>query len=603
MPADWLSNYPGNPMNITATTRQSMIIAGLLQGAAMLALHEWLKADGFTPGDMVWVAPAYILAVLAPITFNFLRGEFSAAQSLAGTSMSVTIIAATAAWFGGSFGSNANAAKHVMGFWATGIFVFALTSVVVWFVSLPFIQARLRENAWSFPYPRLFDDAWRNILLVSNCIAFTGLFWVLLTLWAGLFLVLHMGFFKDLFTSRFFFYIASAMAVSFAVSLEEKEATAFTTLRRYMLAFQTRLLPLAALIVVLFLGALPVSGLDPVWGTGHATPLMLSLQIAIVFLVNAAWQDGEQAPPFSSPVQWLIRAALAFLPVLSALSIWSLSQRIDQYGWSIDRVWAAVAVGLATLYSLGYAAGALQRGWLPILGKVNTWMALFLIGTLLSIHTPLLDPQRISASSQVSRLLSGAIEVEKFDFNYLRFTLGRSGDDALKTLAQLSGHAKADEIRAKAKETLSRTDRHSAKQPPIPLAAEIATRLKAYPAGAEIPAGFAEYLHARLAKNPFEYALGSLKTGKPVPMIMVDLGGDQEPEVILIAAPYPVFAYTEDKWHQIGQINFTGPAQKPEEIQRLLEESNFAAVPRQWSDLRLGDKSGMLVLRASTAKE
>lgn len=590
-------------MNITATTRQSMIIAGLFQGAVMLALHEWFKAHGFTPADMIWVAPAYVMAVLAPITFNFLRGEFSAGQSLAGASISTTIIAATAAWFGWSFGAGAEAAKQIMGFWAAGVFVFALTSVVVWFVSLPFIQARLREDAWRFPYPKLFDDAWRNTLLVSNCIVFTGLFWVLLALWAGLFMVLHMGFFKDLFTSRFFFYIATAMAISFAVSLEEKEASAFRTLRRYLLAFQTRLLPLAALIVVFFLGALPVSGLDPVWGTGHATPLMLSLQIAIISLANAAWQDGEQTPPFSSPVQWLIRAALALLPVLSALSIWSLSLRIGQHGWSIDRVWAAVAVGLTTLYSLGYAASALLRGWLPLLGKVNTGMALLVIGTLLAIHTPLLDPQRISASSQISRLLAGVTEVEKFDFNYLRFSLGRPGDDALKTLAELSGHPKAEEIRAKAKEVLARTDRHSAKQQPIPVAEEIAVRLKAYPTGVQIPPGFNEYLHARLTKNKFEYALGALKTGKPVPMVALDLGGDPQPEVIFMAAPYPVFAYAEGKWRQIGQLNFTGPAPKPEEMQRLLEDSNFAAIPRQWNDVRVGDKSGMLVLRSSNAAE
>lgn len=586
----------------TTATRQSMIIAGLLQGAVMLGLHEWFKAHGFTPADMVWAAPAYVFAVLTAITFNFLCGEFSARQSLVGASLSTSIIAATAAWFGWSVGAGAGAAKEVSGLWATGVFVFALSSIVVWFVSLPFIQARLRENAWRFPYPRLFDDAWRNTLLISNCIAFTGLFWVLLALWAGLFLVLNMGFFKDLFTSRFFFYIATTMAISFAVSLEN-EASALKTLRRYLLAFQTRLLPLAALIVVFFLGALPVSGLDLVWGTGHATPLMLCLQIAIISLTNAAWQDGEQASPFSSPVQWLIRAALALLPVLSALSIWSLSLRIDQYGWSIDRVWAAVAVGLTTLYSLGYAVSALRRGWLPTLGKVNAWMALLLIGTLLAIHTPLLDPQRISASSQVSRLLLGTTEVEKFDFNYFRFSLGRSGDEALKALIELSGHPKSDEIRAKAKEALSRTDRYSAKLQPVPNAAEISSRLKTYPANVQIPPGFNEYLLTRLTKNKFEYALGSLKTGKPVPMIAVDLGGDPQPEFIFMAAPYPVFTYVEDKWRQIGQINFTGPVQRPEDIQRLLEESNFAAIPNVWSNLRLGDKAGMLVLRAPNAAE
>lgn len=581
-------------MNIAVTKRQGMIIAGLFQGTVMLALHEWFKANGVTPAEAVWVAPAYVLAVLAPFTFNFLRGEFSAARSLAGASIPALIIAATAAWFGWSAGAGGDPGRQVTG----GAFVFAATSAVVWFVSLPFIQARLREDAWRFPYPRLFDDAWRNTLLVSNCVVFTGLFWLLLALWAGLFMVLQMGFLKDLFTSRFFFYIATAMAISFAVSLEEKEASAFKTLRRYLLAFQTRLLPLAALIVVFFLGALPVSGLAPLWGTGHATPLMLSLQVAIIALANAAWQDGEQAPPFARPVQWLIRAALALLPVLSALSVWSLSLRVDQYGWSVDRVWAAVALGLMTLYALGYAVAALRRGWLPTIGAVNARMAVLMIGTLLSVHTPLLDPQRIATGSQVARLLSGGTEVEKFDFNYLRFSLGRAGDDALRSLAGLTGHPKADQIRAKAEEALSHSDLRAAKKRAVPLPGEIADRLKAYPSGVRIPPGFNEYLHARLTKNEFDYALQSLKTGRPVPLVAVDLGSDPQPEVILAAAPYPVFAYAAGKWRQIGQLNFAGPPPAPEELQRLLEQSDFAALPRRWSDVRVGDKSGRLVLSA-----
>ena len=583
-------------MDLNATNRQTMIIAGLLQGAAMLALHEWFKANGFQASDLVWVAPVYSMVILGPITFNFLRSEFSVAQSFRAAAIGSGAIALTAAWFGWSFGA-ANEAKQILGPGAGSVVVFCLSSILAWFVGLPFLQAGLRAGAWTFPYRRLFDDAWRNTLLVSNCVAFTGIFWLLLGLWAGLFLVLQLGFFKDLFSSRFFIYLATTMAISFAISLEEREASALSTLRRHLLAFQTRLLPLAALIVILFLGALPFTGLDPLWRTGHATPLMLFLQLIIIALTNAAWQDGGQPAPFSTPVQWLSRAALSLLPVLSGLCIWSLSLRIDQYGWSVDRVWASVLVGLTTLYALGYALSAMLRGWLPALGTVNTWIGLLLIGTLLAIHTPLLDPQRISASSQVSRLLSGATDVEHFDFNYLRFSLGRPGDEALRALTELSGHPKAEDIRAKAKDALARKDRRTAKQQPIPGKDEIAGRLRAYPAGMSIPSTFIDYLHERLNKSKFDYSLNALKSGKSIPILAIDLGADSLPEYVVMMAPYPVFALTEGKWRQIGQINFLGSHPKPEELQRLLESGDHGSVPRQWGDLRLGDKSGALMLR------
>jgi hypothetical protein len=584
-------------MNLVATYRQTMVIAGLLQGAAMLALHEWFQANGFQPSDLVWVAPAYAVAVIAPLTFNFLRSEFSVSQSARGAAIVTGAIALTAGWFGWA---SVAAGVQVQRFGPEigGMFVFGAASIVVWFVSLPFLQAGVRSNSLVFPYAGLFDDAWRNTLLMANCIVFTALFWVLLALWAGLFLVLQMGFFKDLFTSSFFIYLATAVAISFAVSLEGKEASALSALRRHLLAFQTRLLPLAALIVILFLGALPISGLDPVWRTGHATPLMLSLQIVIIALTNAVWQDGEQSAPFSAPVQWLVRAALALLPVLSALCIWSLSLRIGQYGWSIDRVWAAVLVGLTSLYAFGYAASALVRGWLPLLGAVNTWMAMLVIGVLLAVHTPLLDPSRISANSQVGRLVSGVADVHKFDFNYLRFNLGRPGDDALRALAEYSDHPKADVIREKAKEALARTNRYARNAQPLPSKEEVVVRLKVYPADAQIPDSFVDHLHDRLSRPKGDYSLGALKTGKPVPVLSIDLGGDPAQELVLMAAPYPVFAYVGGKWQQIGQISFASPVPKPEEIQRLLENGEISTVTRPWADLRLGSTPGNLTLRA-----
>ena len=49
-------------------------------------------------------------------------------------------------------------------------------------ILLPFVQSRLREGRMAFHYARLFDDAWRNALLLANCALFAALFWLLLKL-------------------------------------------------------------------------------------------------------------------------------------------------------------------------------------------------------------------------------------------------------------------------------------------------------------------------------------------------------------------------------------------------------------------------------------
>jgi hypothetical protein len=584
-------------MKFSVTNRQTMIIAGLVQGGLMLSLHEWFRAFGHQASDLVWSAPAYALVILAPMTFNFLRDEFPLRQCLAGAAAAMLPFTATAAWCGWVSVSILDEPR-IFDPAATNLFVFCLASLVAWFIMLPFVQSRLRDGKMAFRYVRLFDDAWRNTLLLANCILFSALFWVLLGLWAGLFLVLKMGFFKDLFTSRSFVYLATAVAIGFAISLEEREAGALRTLRRHLLAFQTRLLPLAALIVVLFLGALPIAGLDPLWSTRHATPLILCMLSILICLANAAWQDGGQPPPFSLPVQWLARGALALSPVLAALCIWSLSLRIAQYGWSIDRVWAAILVTLAALYALGYAACAVMRGWLRPLGTINTWMALLMIGTLLAVHTPLLDPSAISAGSQVRRLLSGATTLERFDFDHLRFDLGRAGVGALHALAELGDHPQAGAIREKARDALARKTRHAGFEPTAPDEAAIRARLQPYPLGSDVPGSFTAFLAERLASRnaSHRWLLNALTTGTAVPLLAIDLGMGPEPELIVMAYPFPAFALVDGKWRQIGKFDFN-VVPKAEEITALLQRGDVRPAARVWNDLRIGDRRGVLMLR------
>lgn len=582
-------------MEARITGRQAMILAGFLQGGFLLSLHEWFRAFGYKPADIAWVAPAYVLAVLAPTSFSFLKGEFPARRSLAGALAASLPFVATAAWLGWSSRPLAEESRVVAPV-VSGLVLFCVASAVAWFVLLPFVQSRLREGRMEFRYARLFDDAWRNALLLANCALFASLFWLLLKLWAGLFLVLRIEVFSDLFTSRSFAYLATAVAVGFAISLEEREAGALRTLRRHLLAFQTRLLPLAALIVVLFLGALPFAGLEPVWSTGHATPLLLGVLVILVCLVNAAWQDGAQPPPFPVAVQWLVRAALALAPVLAGLCMWSLSLRVAQHGWSVDRVWAVVLVALATLYALGYAACALMPGWLRLLGTVNTWLALVVVATLLAIHTPLLDPAALSAGSQARRLLSGATTPERFDFDHLRFDLGRAGVGALQALAAVVDHPQAGVIRQKAREALARKDRYVA-APVVLDDAAIRARLAPHPAGSSVPDGFVAFLAERLANRSASHDLHALRSGTTIPLLAIDLGMGPEPELVLMAEPFPAFALVDGGWRQVGHFSFGGPLLKADEIAALLQRGDARPVERAWSDLRLGDRKGILLLR------
>ena len=148
----------------------------------MLALHEWFRAFGYHASDHFWAAPAYAAIILAPLTFNVLRGEFSWRRSLAGALVATSPFVATAAWFCWSSLAIVEA-PPVLAPDVAGFLMFCLASLVAWFIILPFVQSRLRDGTMAFQYARLFDDAWRNALLLANCILFAALFWMLLGLW------------------------------------------------------------------------------------------------------------------------------------------------------------------------------------------------------------------------------------------------------------------------------------------------------------------------------------------------------------------------------------------------------------------------------------
>ncbi|MCI0365168.1 MAG: hypothetical protein L0219_14950, partial [Phycisphaerales bacterium] len=62
------------------------------------------------------------------------------------------------------------------------------------------------------------------------------------------------------------------------------------------------------------------------------------------------------------------------------------------------------------------------------------------VGLALLLHTPVLDPLRLSVDSQYRRLASGVAGAATFDYGTLRFDLGHAGHEKLQALRQLSAH-------------------------------------------------------------------------------------------------------------------------------------------------------------------
>ncbi|RYE98934.1 MAG: DUF4153 domain-containing protein, partial [Oxalobacteraceae bacterium] len=318
-------------------------------------------------------------------------------------------------------------------------------TMICWFVLLPFAQHRLAKERWCDDYGLLFSNAWGNAVKLATAWTFVLLFWALLWLWASLFKVVGVDFFTMLFSRKEFIYPVTAIAFGGGFSLYSSREEVLVGMYRAGLNVLSWLLPLVALIALLFLCSLPARGLQGLWDTHRATPLMLTLLMAFFFLLNAAWQDYRERTGFPFGLLRLVSVCILVMPVYVALCAYSVGLRIQQHGWSIGRFWAVLAVLLSAIYAIGYAVVCVRRQtpWMKGARSVNVFAALVLCALLTLTATPLLDPARIVVDSQLARLMSRAVAPDNFDFSYLRFQAGRYGNDKLRELLAPSTHPQA----------------------------------------------------------------------------------------------------------------------------------------------------------------
>ena len=170
---------------------------------------------------------------------------------------------------------------------------------------------------------------------------------------------------------------------------------------------------------------------------------MLLLQAGTLILANAAWLDGSKSAFRTRSIDILAQVSLLCLPLYSLLCLYSISLRISQYGLTADRVQALFLAVVAGIWGLSYAGTVIARNWPVSIGRVNIACVLFVALLVILMNSPVLDPLRLSAEDQISRLRSGEIQPEDFDYKYLA-SLGRYGREKLDILNSGNDTAKSE---------------------------------------------------------------------------------------------------------------------------------------------------------------
>ena len=437
-----------DPFAPDATAQRAILLFAILSGVLLLLAHEALAEKAVWFDSALLRTGWFTLAVAAPL-FAALTVQRLADRRFIGGTLAYTALLAYLAWYAGRAMQPGAVAAEAVALPYVWVLIASGHVLTAWF------------SVWltrsDFSYPRLFDSAWRQVSTLAQVVAYTGAFWLLLFLWGALFKALGIVFFADLFETARFAYPVTSLVAGYGLVLARTKSSIGDAVHLRILALWRGLLPLASVLALAFAAALLVQGVEPLWKTRHATQLLLSLVVALVVLANAAYGKGGEAP-LHPLLRRLVQGALLLLPVFALLAAWALLLRWRQYGLSLDRLWAALSIGIASLYAVGYCIAAASRAtpWLAHIALVNRIASVITASLLLLTQTGALDFRAITAHALRER--GDALKTE--DLRYLRWELGSPGVTALAALQAQRVSSNAESAAAIGR-LLAQKDRHS----------------------------------------------------------------------------------------------------------------------------------------------
>jgi len=148
---------------------------------------------------------------------------------------------------------------------------------------------------------------------------------------------------------------------------------------------------------------------------------------------NSAEEEAKSRPLRLSALA--LSCVMAPLAVVAAISTWL---RIDQHGFTPERLWALVFVLVVLAVSMAYVWTVIRgrADWAGRVRPANVRLAIAICAVAALLATPLVNFGAIATRDQIARLEAGKIKPDAFDWAALRFDFGPEGRRALERLAR-----------------------------------------------------------------------------------------------------------------------------------------------------------------------
>lgn len=498
------------------------VLIGLAQGAALLAIYHWWPG----PEDRISVGVFQALTVaVVGGGLGWQLCDVARHRRIVAGALTVLILScALMTWSVSGLSSIPSSSPS---------WFFSLCAI--WYIGITMIASCGEEGgrgpaeSW-LPYPSLFQNAWRHAFVIALALLVTGIFWALLALCARLFASVGIGIFDHLFKASFFVFLSLSVVAALGVRLGREKAVVIGQLRSIVVSVCRGLLPLASAIAVGFTLTILVMGPSVLWQTGKATPILLTLTCALLFLLNGVYQDGAQPAPYSTLARRLVEVSLVASAVLCGVAGVSIYMRISQYGLSPQRFDAAFWVGVTTVYALCAAWAVFARGaeWLPSLKRSNVINAALLCVALCLIHTPWLNAWQASANDHFKRVMAQTAYNDDASLYFLSHSSGTAGVQAYIRIEEAAkGDAIAEPRRSALRAAIKRVEQMEYAPSPTGPARVVEKAYRLRWVGPELaPVEQFDPKDLDQARCGFEVCV----------VLPVDLDGDGKPELLVASA-------------------------------------------------------------------
>ncbi|MFO1426885.1 MAG: hypothetical protein U1F11_07905 [Steroidobacteraceae bacterium] len=416
-PAPTPAGAPPRPVGI--------LLLAVLQGLGLHALHRAIEARAWPATDLAVLIPAYLLLIFLPLTAQPQARYFGERRLWGALAALGVVLLALGAYFGARVAPDGRLDD------LDGELLFAngFALCILWLLFVPFLRAWLETGRWRAPYRALFDAAWRNKLTLAEALLFTGVFWLLLGLWAALFRTLDIRFFEELFREPLFVYPVTALAFGIALHLVGRIDRIIDVVLAQLLGLLkwSRRWPGSSSCCS---RSRCCRGCRDCCCTGSAAlgaTWMLWLVAVTVLLLNAAYQAGDREAPYGRGLGAAMRAVPPLLLVVALTAAYSLLVRVAQLGLTVGRYWGSSPRPWPASTRWPTHPRAAPRPWMSLLGgRIRDRRAARAL-LLLSL-TPLLSPYWLSAASQYRLVTRNESRERREDaLRYLRFDTGHYG--------------------------------------------------------------------------------------------------------------------------------------------------------------------------------